>query len=127
MQIAIQACGGIAAIGAIIIGVLLYYHKETPVVWVTFVSVVAVTLAVCLFWQNNIWEKKATSLISGITSGDKRNRPTFIKATNVKGLTIKDNTVVGDADFADLDKVSDVKASGNKHITPPNKKHEQNR
>ena len=52
------------------------------------------------------------------------NRPTFLKATNVKGLIIKDNTVVGDADFADLDKVSDVNASGNKHITSPNKKHE---
>ena len=52
------------------------------------------------------------------------NRPTFIKATNVKGLTMKDNTVVGDADFADLDNVTDVKASGNKHITLPNKKRE---
>lgn len=47
-----------------------------------------------------------------------KQRPTFIKATNVKGLTIENNTVSGDVDFADLENVTNVKASGNKHITP---------
>jgi len=50
-----------------------------------------------------------------------KNRPTFIKATNVKGLTLENNTAVGDVDFADLENVTDLKASGNKHITPDNK------
>lgn len=46
------------------------------------------------------------------------SRGGFIKATNVKGLTIENNTYVGHGDFADLDNVTDVKASGNKHIVP---------
>jgi len=120
MQIAIQACWVIAAIGAIIIAVLLYYHKETPVVWVTFILVVTLTLSICLLWQNKIWEKQTSPLKTGTISDAKHSRPTFIKATNVKGLTMEDNTVIGDADFADLDNVTDVKASGNKHITPDN-------
>jgi hypothetical protein len=47
------------------------------------------------------------------------SRGGFIKATNVKGLTIENNTYIGPGDFADLDNVTDVKASGNKHITLP--------
>ena len=46
------------------------------------------------------------------------SRPTFIKATNVKGLTMKDNFVSGDVNFADLDNVEDLYSSGNVHITP---------
>lgn len=52
------------------------------------------------------------------SSKESKQRPTFIKATNVKGLTMENNTVSGDIDFADLENVTDVKASGNKHITP---------
>ena len=46
------------------------------------------------------------------------SRPTFIKATNVKGLTMNDNVVSGDVNFADLDNVEDVHSSGNIQINP---------
>ncbi len=49
---------------------------------------------------------------------DKRERPTFIRATNVKGLVMKDNVGIGDVDFADLKNVEGLEASGNIHITP---------
>jgi hypothetical protein len=45
-----------------------------------------------------------------------KTRPVFIKATNVEGLVMKDNTISGNADFAHLDQVRDVQASGNVHI-----------
>ncbi len=59
MQIAILICLAIAAIGAIAIGVLLYYHKQTLTVWVTFASVMSIALATCLGWQDNIWKAEA--------------------------------------------------------------------
>ncbi len=58
MSVAAQALFALAAIGAIIIGILLYYHKQSPTVWVTFASVVAVTLAFCLQWQEGIWKSE---------------------------------------------------------------------
>jgi hypothetical protein len=51
-------------------------------------------------------------------SDENRKRPTFIKATNVKGLVMKDNVGIGDADFAHLENVEGLEASGNVHITP---------
>lgn len=45
-------------------------------------------------------------------------RPIFIKATNVKGLVMKDNVSIGNADFAYLENVEGLDASGNVHITP---------
>jgi hypothetical protein len=59
MSIVAQALLALSAIGAIVIGVLLYYHKQTPTVWVTFASVTALTLAFCLQWQEGIWKKEA--------------------------------------------------------------------
>jgi hypothetical protein len=50
-------------------------------------------------------------------SDPKNSRPTFIKATNVDGLVMKDNVVRGDIDFAQLDNVSGVESSGNLHVT----------
>lgn len=56
MQVAIQASFAIAAAGAIIISILFYYHRQTPAVWVTFATIMALTLGVCLYWQDKIWE-----------------------------------------------------------------------
>ncbi|HLL72316.1 MAG TPA: hypothetical protein VK363_12820 [Pyrinomonadaceae bacterium] len=61
MSIATQALFAVAAIGAIVIGILLYYHKQTPTVWVTFASILAVTLAFCLQWQEGIWKAQQTA------------------------------------------------------------------
>ncbi|MEK7803437.1 MAG: hypothetical protein AAB251_03435 [Deltaproteobacteria bacterium] len=47
----------------------------------------------------------------------KNNRPTFIKLGSIKDSKIKDNTAVGDIDFADIKKVEQSQISGNKHIT----------
>jgi hypothetical protein len=51
-------------------------------------------------------------------SDENPKRPTFIKATNVKDLVMKDNVGVGDANFANLANVESLEASGNVHITP---------
>lgn len=56
MQLAIQACIALTAIGTIIIGILLYYHKQTATVWVTFATILFAVLVVCLYWQNSIWK-----------------------------------------------------------------------
>jgi urea transporter len=58
MQIAIQAFVYLSVIGGIVIGILLYYHKQTPSVWVTFATLVSLSLAFCLYWQNSILEKE---------------------------------------------------------------------
>jgi len=59
MLVAIQASVALAAAGAIIISILLYYHKQTLAVWVTFTTILALTLAVCLYWQDKILEKQS--------------------------------------------------------------------
>lgn len=58
MGIAIQAFGWLSAIGGIVIGVLLYYNKQTSAVWTTFATVVFAGLAFCLNWQKLILSKK---------------------------------------------------------------------
>ena len=60
MKIAIQALAASAAVGAILIGVLLHYNKQTPAIWVTFSTVVAVALGFCLYWQKSVWDAKDT-------------------------------------------------------------------
>lgn len=50
-------------------------------------------------------------------SDTERNRPVFIKATNVQGLTMTTNKVIGDVDFAHLENVTDLVAHGNEHVT----------
>ena len=57
MQIAIQIFGYLTVVGGIIIGILLYYHKQTPAVWVTFLTIMSLTLALCLGWQQSITDK----------------------------------------------------------------------
>jgi len=54
MQIAIQIFGYLTVVGGIIIGILLYYHKQSPAVWVTFFTIMSLTLSLCLGWQQNI-------------------------------------------------------------------------
>lgn len=57
MQTAIQAFLFFGTIGAILIGILLYYHKQTPAVWTTFATILSFTLSFCLNWQQSIWQK----------------------------------------------------------------------
>ena len=57
MQIAIQIFGYLTVVGGIIIGILLYYHKQTPAVWVTFLTIMSLTLSLCLGWQQSITDK----------------------------------------------------------------------
>ncbi len=47
-----------------------------------------------------------------------KSRPVFIKATNVVGLTMTNNKVTGDVDFADLENVTDLVAHGNAQTNP---------
>ena len=61
MQIAIQIFGYLAVIGGIIIGILLYYHKQTPAIWITFVTIMSLTLSLCLGWQQNVIKDASTT------------------------------------------------------------------
>ncbi len=58
MQLTIQACIALTVIGAIIIGILLYYHKQTASVWVTFATILITALGFCLYWQDSIWKNQ---------------------------------------------------------------------
>lgn len=58
MQVAIQICWALAAIGGVVVAILLYYHKQTPTVWVTFLIVVSIALAICLTWQDALWKNQ---------------------------------------------------------------------
>jgi len=60
MQVAIYGCGALGGIGAVIISLLVYYHKEIPLVWTTFATVVISILGVCLFWQSKVLEKQSS-------------------------------------------------------------------
>lgn len=56
MKIAIQALAAFAAVGAIMIGVLLHYNKQALAIWTTFSTVVAVALGFSLYWQKSVWD-----------------------------------------------------------------------
>lgn len=58
-------------------------------------------------------------------SKSKNNRPTFIKLGNMKDSEIKDNTAIGDIDFADIKNVEQSQIADNIHIKPDSqpKKH----
>jgi len=58
MEIAIQALTAAAAIGGIAIAILLHYNRQTTAIWVTFTTVVAFALIVCLYWQASVWNKQ---------------------------------------------------------------------
>lgn len=58
MQIVIQALGAATVVGGITIGILLYYHKQTPAVWVTFATFISLALVFCLNWQVSVWSKQ---------------------------------------------------------------------
>jgi len=55
---AIHALGAITVVGGIAIAILLYYHRQTAVIWVTFVTIVSLVLVVCLRWQTNVLIKE---------------------------------------------------------------------
>ncbi|RJP44360.1 MAG: hypothetical protein C4548_06080 [Desulfobacteraceae bacterium] len=61
MQIAIQIFGYLSVIGGISIGILLYYHKQTPAVWVTFFTFTSLTLSLCLNWQQSILDRNEST------------------------------------------------------------------
>lgn len=60
MQLAIQASVALSVIGAVIISILLYYHRQTATVWVTFTTIVFVALSFCLYWQAGISRSQET-------------------------------------------------------------------
>src|SRR5205085_7192650 len=43
----------IAAIGGVLIGVLAYYHAQTPLIWVTFLTVCTFLFALHLRWRRD--------------------------------------------------------------------------
>jgi hypothetical protein len=45
------------------------------------------------------------------------DRPAFIKVNNVKGLVMRNNLAIGDADFAQVSNSQDVQAYENVHLT----------
>lgn len=61
MQIAIQALGALSVIGVLVISILLYYHKQTASIWVTFVTIIFVALGFCLYWQASVWKNQTAS------------------------------------------------------------------
>lgn len=58
MQVAIYLCSSLAFVGGTVVTILLAYHKQTPAVWTTFTTVVLISLAFCLYWQDSIWNKQ---------------------------------------------------------------------
>ena len=58
MQIAIQASIALSVIGAMVIGILLYYHKQSASVWVTFATILFIALSFSLYWQDSIWKNE---------------------------------------------------------------------
>jgi hypothetical protein len=59
MDIAYQACFAFAALGAVAVTILLYYHQQTPACWTTFATIVFVALGICCLWQDKIWKAAA--------------------------------------------------------------------
>lgn len=116
MQVAIQACTVVAIIGAIVIGILLYYHKQTSAVWVTFGTIVAVTLGFCLFWQDNVWKEQSATNQQVTIQTSKAQTPAvplipktlhdffktdfnnLLRFTKSGTMTIKDETTFKDKD-----------------------------
>ena len=62
MILIIKICASLAGIGSLVVGILLYYGKQTPAIWTTFATLVFVVLAFCLFWQNSINLKNKENL-----------------------------------------------------------------
>jgi len=61
MAVWAQVFGALGVIGGIAVAVLLYYHRQTAVVWVTFTVWMLLGLWICLSWQNSINIKAAAS------------------------------------------------------------------
>lgn len=112
MQVAIYACGAIGGIGAIIIGLLIHYHKETPLVWTTFTTVVVSILGICLLWQSKVWEKQ---LIANQTEQLKKTT-TGIRISG-EGNIVRDNYVNGTDTGYDIKGKNNL-TERNIHIAP---------
>lgn len=78
MQLAIQASIALSVIGAMIIGILLYYHKQTATVWITFTTILFIALGFCLYWQDSIWKNKNTTKITISPSKMEFSGATFV-------------------------------------------------
>lgn len=59
MDVAIYGLGAMAAIGLALFGVFYSSHKTAAIWWVFFPSLVVLSLAVCLFWQQQVWKEEA--------------------------------------------------------------------
>jgi hypothetical protein len=99
MQIAIQAFVYLSVIGGIVIGILLYYHKQTPSVWVTFATLVSLSLAFCLYWQNSILEKEKNTQPTKIP---KLEEPTFSEAVDKVSFSLGEGGITDITDISRL-------------------------
>ena len=90
------------------------------VCWIIFTAIIAIVLIFAKPTQKELVPTSTPSQSTNKQIDKTKQRPTFIKATNVRGLILKNNTATGDVDFADLENVTDIEASGNKHTTPDN-------
>lgn len=80
---------------------------QTYGLWGLLAALLAVGLALVL------WPEKRAAV------SDKKDGPTFIKARNVKGLTMTDNVMIGPGTFADIEDSEAVSGSGNRHYVDP--------
>jgi hypothetical protein len=114
MTVWAQVFGALGVIGGIAVGVLLYYHRQTPAVWVTFTVCVLFSLWICLSWQNSInvkaGESKASpqqskAAIMQDTSGDQspniimRTTPGKDSITQKSSGTQSPNIITGEANL----------------------------
>ena len=88
MKVVIKALASLAVVGTIMIGVLLNYNKQTAAVWVTFATIVALALGLCLYWQKSIWDDRKTQQQTTISQSQpatsqepKLEFPTFSEET----------------------------------------------
>lgn len=75
MYITTYALTTLTIIGGISIGILLYYHKQSTSVWVTFATCTLLVLIFCLKWQSSIWDKETHIKL-------KLKEPRFSEETN---------------------------------------------
>jgi hypothetical protein len=114
MQVAIYTCGAIGCIGAIIISLLMHYHKDIPLVWVTFATVVVIVLGICLFWQSKIWEKQTVD--KQIKEPEKQS--TGIAVRNSENVKVYGNTVIGAGQGYLSEGNKNIEFKDNKHMAP---------
>jgi hypothetical protein len=73
-EILIQAAIALAFIGAVAIGILLYYHKQTPAIWTTYATFSIALIIPFLYWQDSVGKKKSRQNLNCPRSAKKSNK-----------------------------------------------------